>query len=96
MQKHIINLLSSRKPSHTPLAKSRDENNFFLCIPKHFFKLVVLNSTAKEIYELCNRITVSKIINTMKKRYPNEDPEKIAKAVLIGLRDLEVAHIINL
>ena len=51
-------------------------------------KLLIINRTAKEIYNFCDN-KVGNIIRKMRKLYPSVDGKRIALDVLRCLRDLE-------
>lgn len=76
------------KPEKMKVKKFRNEKDF-LFVRDKAKKILVLNNTAREIYNACNGINVGEIIKLMSSKYPDVDSEKIFIDTLICLRDLE-------
>lgn len=68
--------------------KFRNEKDFLFLRDKSK-KILVLNNTAREIYNACNGATVDKITRMISSRYPDVGSEKIFIDTLMCLRDLE-------
>jgi hypothetical protein len=88
MEKYIMDILKGLKPRRTDVKKFRNEKDF-LFVRDKAKKILVLNRTAREIYNSCNGASVSEIIRIISSKYPNIDIEKISIDILICLRDLE-------
>lgn len=86
MEDYIIEILSSIRARK--ISKRIREDNGFLLGMDNEKKLLIINRTAKEIYNFCDDRIGNVIIN-MKKLYPSVDGKKIALDVLRCLRDLE-------
>ena len=96
MESHVIDLLKIRVPARATNVKFRDEGEFLMILSGFIPRFVVLNSTAKDIFNLCNgKSTVDGIVCNIVKKY-NADEKMIARDVIMGLRDLENANIITL
>jgi hypothetical protein len=88
MENYVIDILKELKPEKINVNKSRNEKDFLFLRDKAK-KILVLNHTAREIYNACNGANVDDIIRIISLRYPSVDIEKISIDVLICLRDLE-------
>jgi hypothetical protein len=95
MEKYVIDVLKGLKPEKTVVKKLRNEKNFLFLRDKAK-KILVLNHTAREIYNACKGANVGEIIRTISSKYPNIDIEKISIDVLICLRDLETRGLLVL
>jgi nucleoside-diphosphate-sugar epimerase len=95
MEKYVIDILKRLKPEKTVVKKLRNERDF-LFVRDKAKKILVLNHTAREIYNACNGANVGKIIRTINSRYPDIDIERISIDVLICLRDLETRGLLAL
>lgn len=95
MEDYIIEILSNIKPKKLPLIKFRNENEF-LIVQENTKKVLVLNSTAREIYNLCDGKSVNEIIKSLSSLYSNVDNKKLSIDVLKCLRDLEKRSLVSL
>jgi len=88
MEKYVMDVLKELKPKKINVKKFRNEKDF-LFLRDAAKKILVLNRTAREIYNACNGAKVGEIIRIISSRYPSIDIEKISIDILICLRDLE-------
>ena len=88
MEKYVIDILKKLKPEKMDVKKFRNEKNF-LFVREKAKKILVLNNTAREIYNACNGTSVDEIIKVMSSKYPFINMERISIDTLICLRDLE-------
>jgi hypothetical protein len=95
MEKYVIDVLKGLKPKKINVKKFRNEKDFLFLRDKAK-KILVLNHTAREIYNACNGANVGKIIRAISSKYPNIDIEKISIDVLICLRDFETKGLLAL
>ena len=95
MEDYVIEILSSIKPKKLSLIKFRNENEF-LIVQENTKKILVLNSTAREIYNLCNGKNVNEIIKNLNSIYPDVNRKKLSIDVLKCLRDLKRRGLVDL
>jgi len=95
MEDYVIEILSGITPKKLPLMKFRDENEF-LIVQENTKKILVLNSTAREIYNSCDGKIVNEIIKNLGSLYPDLNNKKLSLDVLKCLRDLEKRDLISL
>jgi hypothetical protein len=95
MEKYVIDILKKLNPEKMDVKKLRNEKDFMF-VREKTKKILVLNNTAREIYNICNATTVGKIIRTMNSKYPYIGIEKISIDVLRCLRDLELRGLVEL
>lgn len=87
-EKYVIEILKGLKPKKTIVKKFRNEKDF-LFVRDKAKKILVLNHTAREIYNVCNGAIVDEIIRTVNSKYPDVGKEKISIDTIMCLRDLE-------
>ena len=95
MENYVIDILKGLRPEKTDVKKFRNEKEF-LIVREKAKKILILNRTAREIYNSCNGATVGKIVSIMCSNYPNISKEKIIIDTLFCLRDLEKRCLISL
>ncbi|MFH1473944.1 MAG: PqqD family protein [Candidatus Aenigmatarchaeota archaeon] len=88
MHDYIIDLLKPLMPKKIESKKIRNDSDF-LILRERNKKILILNPTAREIYEICDGRTVGQIINAMSSVYPSIDRKKISVDVIRCLRDME-------
>jgi hypothetical protein len=88
MHDHVINILKDITPQKTKSKKTRRDGDF-LILRERDKKIVILNPTAREIYNLCDGRTAGQIIKFMSSEYPKIKRKKISVDVLRCLRDME-------
>jgi len=95
MHSFIIKTLEELVPEKTAIKKFRDDGDFFFVRGKDK-KILVLNPTAREIYDLCDGRIVGEIVKVMCLNYPDIDREKMALDVLRFLRSMESSQLVVL
>lgn len=90
-----MDVLKELRPEKIDVKKFRNEKEF-LIVREKTKKILILNRTAREIYNSCIGSTVGKIISIMCMKYPNINKEKISIDTVICLRDLERRELIAL
>ncbi|OGI12122.1 hypothetical protein A3K64_02190 [Candidatus Micrarchaeota archaeon RBG_16_36_9] len=95
MENYVIDILKELRPEKIDVKKFRNENEF-LIVREKTKKILILNRTAREIYNSCRGSTVDKIISIMCMKYPNISKEKISIDTVMCLRDLERRELIAL
>lgn len=95
MHSHVIEALEGLVPEKIEIRKSRDEKEF-LFVRGRDKKILVLNPTAREIYNLCDGRTVAEIVKVMCSKYPDIDREKMALDALKFLRSMEASELVVL
>jgi hypothetical protein len=95
MHSYVIEALGGLVPEKIKIRKSRDEKEFLFvrCKDK---KILVLNPTAREIYDLCDGRTVTEIVKVMCSNYPDIDREKMSLDTLKFLRSMEASELVVL
>ena len=95
MHNYVIESVEELVPEKTVVKKFRDEKEF-LFIRGRDKKILVLNSTAREIYGLCDGRTISEIVDVMHSKYPDTDRGKMTLDALRFLRSMERSELIVL
>ena len=94
MHNYIIETLKELVPEKRQIKKLRDEKEFLFVRGKE--KILVLNPTARQIYDLCDGRTICQIVRIMCSKYPDIDREKIALDALKFLRSMEASGLVVL
>jgi hypothetical protein len=95
MENYIIDILKNLIPKKINVKKIRNEKEF-LIIRERAKKILVLNTTAREIYNLCDGKNVNEIIKNLNSIYPNVNRQKLSIDTLKCLRDLERRGLVSL
>ncbi len=95
MHRYVIKTLESLVPERQDIKKFREDEEFLFVRGKDK-KILVLNSTAREIYGLCDGRKVSQIVNFMSNLYPKIDREKMSLDTLRFLRSMERSELVAL
>jgi len=95
MHDYVIEVLKGIIPKRIESKKVRKDSEF-LILKERDKKILILNSTAREIYEACDGRTVGQIIKLMSLKYPNINSKKISLDVLMCLRDMERRELVVL
>jgi len=93
MEDYIIETLSKLKAEKIR-SKIREDRDFLLALDNEK-RLVIINKTGREIYNLCND-KIENIIKKMKTVYSNVESKKISVDVIRCLRDLEHRGLVSL
>jgi len=97
MEKYIIDVLKSRIPIKTTNMKMRKEKDFLIATAGAMPRSAILNAEAREIFELCEGSNnIEKIIGHIAYKHKETEFEKISCDIIVGLRDIESANLINL
>lgn len=95
MHSYVIETVEELVPKKAAVKKFRDEKEF-LFIRGKGKKILVLNSTAREIYVLCDGRTILEIVNVMHSKYFDIDRRKMTLDILRFLRSMERSELIVL
>jgi hypothetical protein len=95
MHSYVLEALGGLVPERIKIRKSRDEKEFLFVRGKDK-KILVLNPTAREIYNLCDGRTVAEIVKVMCLNYHDIDREKMALDALKFLRSMEASCLVVL
>jgi len=95
MHEYVIKTLESLVPEKQDVKKFREDEEFLFVRGKEK-KILVLNSTARQIYGLCDGRKVSQIINFMSNLYPKINRGKLSLDTLRFLRSMERSQLVVL
>lgn len=88
MHDYVIDVLKTLIPKKIKSKKTRKDGDF-LILRERDKKIIILNSTAREIYDICDGRTVGQIIKAISSYYPKIKRKKISVDVLMCLREME-------
>ena len=95
MHEYVIKTLESLVPERQDIKKFREDDEFLFVRAKEK-KILVLNSTARKIYGLCDGRTVGEIIKVMSSLFSNISREKLSLDTLRFLRSMERSQLVVL
>ncbi|MFH0929199.1 MAG: PqqD family protein [Candidatus Aenigmatarchaeota archaeon] len=94
MEDYVIDVMRSAVLEKPKVQKVRKDGEF-LVVRDNNKKIVILNSTAREIYDICDGLTVGELIERMKSEY-DVGRKKLSVDVLNFLRDMEKKGLVAL
>ena len=95
MHSYVVETLEGLVPEKIKVRRSRDEGEF-LFVRGRDKKILVLNPTAREIYNLCDGRTVAQVVKVMCSNYPDIKREKMTLDALKFLRSMEASGLVVL